>query len=275
MDRIVLMLQNGGKPTGPEFTYSGRPDSTYRKDEAGNWYVKNPGTKNQFVQIQDPTGKRSAILNSQAKVRSTTLRTAQDLAPTKNANANANRNVEAQYLEQLKKLENGIKKGYENGVWKPHASVEGGAPTIAYGHKLKPGEDYSKGITDKQAHDLMVSDFNKKKAVARRYVDSKYGSGTFDKLEPTKQVLLTDYEYNVGLHKFPSFVKGVVTNNRDMMLEEYKRYTGGNELTSRNNWSLGMINSLAKGGVIEPKNAREAQLLSNRRRLMGLLYKSK
>jgi len=240
---LIRKYQQGGKPTGSEFTYSGRPNSSYRKDKDGNWYIKNESTHHAFVPIKDPTGSRSQVLNSQAKVRTTTLRVDSEVNP----------NIEKEYLTKLKELENSIKAGYNNGVWKPHSSVEGGSDTIAYGHKLQKGENFSNGLTEKRAEELLKKDYLEHKNRAKSHIDSKYGAGTFDKLPSTKQVLLTDYEYNVGLSKFPSFVKGVVKDDKDLMLKEYKRYTGGLEMTSRNDWTLSMIKKLRNGGLIYKK----------------------
>lgn len=42
--------------------------------------------------------------------------------------------------------------------WFPHKSVEGGTPTIAYGHKMKPGENFSKGLSEDEAVKLLTKD---------------------------------------------------------------------------------------------------------------------
>lgn len=46
--------------------------------------------------------------------------------------------------------------------WFPHKSLEGGAGTIAYGHKILPDEDFSSGITESAAEDLLQKDIEKK-----------------------------------------------------------------------------------------------------------------
>lgn len=48
------------------YTFSGRPDSQY-KNVNGKWHIQNDDTHGNFVEIKDPTGKRSAVLNKQAK----------------------------------------------------------------------------------------------------------------------------------------------------------------------------------------------------------------
>ncbi len=51
--------------------------------------------------------------------------------------------------------------------WFPHKSLEGGSDTIAYGHKLLPGEDFSKGLTDSEAERLLEKDIREKIKLAR------------------------------------------------------------------------------------------------------------
>jgi hypothetical protein len=48
-------------------------------------------------------------------------------------------------------------------LWFPHKSFEGGSDTIAYGHKIQSGEDFSAGITDAQAEELLKKDIEKVK----------------------------------------------------------------------------------------------------------------
>jgi len=144
------------------------------------------------------------------------------------------------YLSDLRGLENSIKKGYKNNKWYPHASVEGGAKTIAYGHKLQPGESFASGLTEQEARDLQKKDVLAHQTKAEKYVDDKYGTGTYDKLPQNSQMMLTDYAYNLGsLNKFPSFVEGVVKGDKNKMLQEYER----RGLTQRNNWTKDVINT--------------------------------
>ena len=64
------------------------------------------------------------------------------------------------FIKYMKSVENSIKSGWKNNKWYPHKSAEGGNKTIAYGHKLKAGEDFSKGITDTQALQLLTKDLD-------------------------------------------------------------------------------------------------------------------
>ena len=49
------------------YTYAGRPDSYYKKDDKGQWFISNKGTGNKFIPIKDPKGTRAKVLNEQAK----------------------------------------------------------------------------------------------------------------------------------------------------------------------------------------------------------------
>jgi hypothetical protein len=150
------------------------------------------------------------------------------------------------YLADLRMQENGIRKGYRNGMWYPHASVEGGADTIAYGHKLTPNDSALKrGISEDQALKLQEQDVLRNQATAKKQVDKKYGPGTFDNLPQDSQMLLVDYQYNLGtLSGFPSFVKATVEGDKEKMLAEHKRFGAGKPLTKRNEWTVNVINNM-------------------------------
>ena len=150
------------------------------------------------------------------------------------------------YLADLRKQENSVRKGFRNGMWYPHVSLEGGADTIAYGHKLTPSDAYlRKGITEEQALKLQEQDVLKNQALAKKQVDKQFGTGTFDNLPQDSQMLLIDYQYNLGtLSGFPKFVKGVVEGNKEQMLAQHKRYGAGKPLTKRNEWTVDVINNM-------------------------------
>ena len=83
--------------------------------------------------------------------------------------------VNARALNVIKAFENNINNprgGYnkKTKLWYPHKSLEGGNDTIAYGHKIKNGEDYSKGISDNDAIKLLQRDINDKIAVAKQHL---------------------------------------------------------------------------------------------------------
>ena len=67
------------------------------------------------------------------------------------------------FIDALKSVENSVRAGWDNkkSLWFPHKSVEGGMPTIAYGHKVlnvQEHEVFNKGITEEQALKLLEQD---------------------------------------------------------------------------------------------------------------------
>jgi len=75
-----------------------------------------------------------------------------------------------QVLMSYENSKDNPKGGYDKaqGRWYPHRSLEGGSDTIAYGHKLLPGEDFSKGITDEEAITLLRQDIAKREVAIRK-----------------------------------------------------------------------------------------------------------
>jgi hypothetical protein len=166
------------------------------------------------------------------------------------------------YLAKLRFLENSVKKGYKNKKWYPYESIEGGNDTIAYGHKILPGESFDKGLTEAQARKLQREDALEKQRLAEYQVDKKYGKGTFDSLPQNHQMLLLDYQYNVsgGLNEFPNFTKALVESDKAKALSEYER----EKLGQRNKWTKDVLENtyfpkqvddtkpkLAEGGYTE------------------------
>lgn len=85
-------------------------------------------------------------------------------------------NLNARAVNIIKQFENNInnpKGGYNKSkkLWFPHKSIEGGSATIAYGHKIQKGEDFSKGITDDDALKLLEKDAGKKINVAKKHIE--------------------------------------------------------------------------------------------------------
>lgn len=78
--------------------------------------------------------------------------------------------------KKFKKSVGGFDKDLDK--WFPHKSLEGGSDTIGYGHKILPGEDFSKGLTDDEAKNLLKKDISKKLSDARRLIKN------FDALSP-------------------------------------------------------------------------------------------
>lgn len=108
-----------------------------------------------------------------------------------------------------------------------------GVVTIGYGHSKNRDSKVKLGmkIPETEAIKLLKNDLKYDESVVRDYVTKNFPKYTLDD-EQVK--MLIDYNYNVGLNKFPNFVKAVVTKDWDTAKKEYKRYAGGKELTDRN-----------------------------------------
>jgi len=154
----------------------------------------------------------------------------------------------AAYIPKLMELENGIKKGYNESkkVWYPHDSVEGGTKTLAYGHKLAPGENFERGIPDTYAKALLHRDVLKHRDEVARKFNEQFGEGAFENLSEGKQVLLTDYHFNGVYDDFPEFRKAIYHNDFAKMEKEYKRESDGKPLEERNKATYEFIQLLKK-----------------------------
>ena len=148
------------------------------------------------------------------------------------------------YKKDLIDQENSAKKGYdpEKKLWFPHeAPEEGGGFDIGYGHKIKRGEDFSKGLTNKQVNDLFERDIDTKFKAAKSTFNNRNLSRSWDELDQQEQILLTDYQYNGVLGEFKNFMKAVADKDKDLMLKEYVRYDDGVPLGKRNDWTKSYI----------------------------------
>jgi len=91
----------------------------------------------------------------------------------------------------VKEIENSIRTGYRDGHWYSYPSLEGGTKTIAYGHKLKEKENFSKGLTENEAVELLRKDLQTSLAKVERVW---YGR----ELSTEYLRLLTVLEFNTG-----------------------------------------------------------------------------
>jgi len=96
----------------------------------------------------------------------------------------------------LKREENGIRKGYDKktGRWFPHESLEGGAPTIGYGHKVKAHEDFSKGLTQYEVDQLFLEDIKIHKDIVIKAIGKK----PYDDLPEKYRCVLINIAFNTG-----------------------------------------------------------------------------
>jgi GH24 family phage-related lysozyme (muramidase) len=138
--------------------------------------------------------------------------------------------VNSSFVDYIKRVENSGKAGYDKNkkLWFPHKSFEGGSDTIGYGHKIQSGEDFSKGITDAQAEDLLKKDLQK----AQDQVKKELGGR---QISQKQMEMFVDFVFNMGtLKKFPLFTQAALQNDLKGMKDQYKRFAGGKELKGRN-----------------------------------------
>lgn len=137
-----------------------------------------------------------------------------------------------EFVEYMKSVENLNRVGFKDGKWYPHASFEGGLPTIGYGHKIKDKSELKRlrnGLSDGAVERMFLADL----ASARRkaYVDIKNMVGVQIPLDAKQEEILTDYTFSMGtLKAFPKFVRAVLDKDWATASKEYKRAGAGKEL---------------------------------------------
>ena len=149
-----------------------------------------------------------------------------------------------QYKENLKSQENLSKKGWDSKkqLWFPTSAPEkNGGFDIGYGHKIQKGEDFSKGLTNDQVNALLTKDYNTKFKAAGSTFNNRNLNKSWGDLTESEQILLTDYQYNGVLGEFKNFMKAVADEDKETMLKEYERYSGGLTLGKRNDWTKSYI----------------------------------
>lgn len=136
---------------GGTYTYAGRKDSKYKKDNQGNWLISNKSTGNKFVPIKDPTGARSKELNRGA-VREEDI-DIKTVAPSES--------TDTQFLkQQIKQIGENKMMDFVNAVTNQDALVEDEIKSLKSKDFLTPDER-RKGLTKKSK----VSKERREKAV--------------------------------------------------------------------------------------------------------------
>ena len=77
-------------------------------------------------------------------------------------------------------------EGFRNSVYEDVAGI----PTIGYGHRLLPGEDFPDGITEEQASAILAKDVEIAETAVNRFVRVPLTQGKFD--------ALVDLVFNLG-----------------------------------------------------------------------------
>jgi GH24 family phage-related lysozyme (muramidase) len=147
------------------------------------------------------------------------------------------------FVNYIKKVENGIKKNFSNGKWTPYVDYidDSGKKiySIAYGHKVSSSDNVAelmRGISDQRATELLKKDIENAKSKVNAYL-TKNRLPT--NLSQKQWEMLIDYAFNLGgVEKFPEMTKAVVHQDMPKAKREYKRSktTDGkkSELVGRN-----------------------------------------
>lgn len=136
------------------------------------------------------------------------------------------------------------KGGYNKSVnkWFPHKSLEGGSDTIAYGHKIMPNEDFSKGLNDSEAERLLEKDIRAKLSVARSKMKN------FDSLPITIKIAVLNSLFRGDMG--PKTMSLLSQNKFEQAAREYlnhKEYrtTKNIGVKKRMDWNYNVIKSAA------------------------------
>ena len=134
----------------------------------------------------------------------------------------------------IKGVENPKGVGFRNGRYYPHKSAEKGSKkTVAHGHLIQPDEDFSKGLTPKEADDLLDKDIKIAedkaiKVIARSVLEAKKKGLTltsYEKLDINSKQMVIDFFYNLGsMRTHPLFLRAILSNDVATMKKEYKRF---------------------------------------------------
>jgi len=166
-----------------------------------------------------------------------------------------------EFIDTLKEEENGVEEGLAGGKWYPYILKGENHPTVAYGHAILGGQkvikingvdvDITRGITEKQAHDLLIQDLiiHRKKAMKEWIKHDPIPSVKWDDLDPTYKNILTEITFNVGTleakdaytkrdgtkvkvgdFNWPKLAKAIKNNNVEQVLAQTSRTFGGKRL---------------------------------------------
>jgi hypothetical protein len=123
--------------------------------------------------------------------------------------------------DKLMFLENSIEKGLKDGLWFAYDSLEGGNPTIAYGHKVTDKElasgVFDNGISQERAIELLEEDINEANVKARELVSD------FDSFPFYLRQELVNSAFRGMLGKSPETVRLINEGKFDEAAVEYLR----------------------------------------------------
>jgi hypothetical protein len=161
-----------------------------------------------------------------------------DLSDSKIVDSAAN--IISSFENSMSNKRGGFNKS--TGKWLPHDSVEGGMPTIAYGHKITSNSELANyknnGLTDGEAKELLKKDIGSKMADARRLIKD------FDKLPAQVRIAALNGLYRGDLG--PKTIQFLSARNFKQAAREYlnhKEYktTSNKGVKKRMDWNAAIF----------------------------------
>ena len=165
-----------------------------------------------------------------------------------------------EFLEMLKKWENGIKSGWDENKkrWYPHPSPEGGLKTIGYGHKCKTSQEQSDfertGLSETEAVALLKSDLAGAAKKAEALVPK------FTSLPDAVKQALVNAAYRGEIKSDHKTVKLMNQGKWKAAADEYLqnaeyKQTKSDSIRNRMDWNHEQFLKLAKGNKSNNKDA--------------------
>lgn len=129
-----------------------------------------------------------------------------------------------------------------------------GHPAVGFGHRAQPGEDFSGGVTEEQANQLLFQDLSAASSAARRAAEEVRPGTDWDATDFKTKAKLIERAYNMGpnFHRgeqgFPKWTAAVLDGDTETELAEYERFSDGKPLTGRNELYLKTFHGEPTGG---------------------------
>jgi len=128
------------------------------------------------------------------------------------------------FLEYMKLAEGWV------GIY-PYPSLEGGNPTVGYGHKLTDDEvasaTFSEGLSKEAAEALLITDIEERVPQAIQVYNNAQGPGAYDSAPLWGKRMLVDKVFQTGsggLAKFVNMMKAIAEKDKEKAVEEMLTY---------------------------------------------------
>ncbi len=165
-------------------------------------------------------------------------------------------------IEWLKKLEGSVKVNgkhviYDDATGKPvavGASLPAGA-TIGYGHLVKPGEDFSAGLTEQQATKLLQQDLQ----ATYNTINEQISADAISNMTQSQYDALVSLVFNIGAGS-----AAPQNRNRGLYQSTVRKYLNDNEYKSNIYPNLeDAWRAFRNGGILDGRRDAEWRLYNN------------